>query len=91
MPISSIIKNSRFLASKIYSFIALKNNIEEDKEILFSKLQANIIIDLARTISKENRYFNILMVCGLASALYYLKIPYSLSLIGDSDLGKSSL
>ena len=41
---------------------------------------------LARTISNENRFYNMLMVCGLATALNSLKICYTLSIIGDSDM-----
>ena len=85
LPISQLIENSRFLTSKIYATVAQINFNDINDEILFSKLEANIIIDLARTISNENRYFNMLMVCGLAYALNYLSIPYTLSAIGDSD------
>ena len=85
LPISQLIESSRFLTSKIYTMVAQINFDDVNDEILFNKLEANIIIDLARTISNENRYFNMLMVCGLASALHFLKIPYTLSAIGDSD------
>ena len=85
LPISKLIENSRFLTSKIYSTVSQINYNDIDDEILFKKLEANIIIDLARTISDENRYFNMLMICGLASALNFLEIPYTLSAIGDSD------
>ena len=74
------------MTSKIYTTVSQINYNDISDEILFNKLEANIIIDLARTISNENRYFNMLMVCGLAYALYSLKIPYSLSIIGDSDM-----
>ena len=85
LPISQLIENSRFLTSKIYATVAQINFNDINDEIPFNKLEANIIIDLARTISNENRYFNMLMVCGLAFALNYLSIPYTLSAIGDSD------
>ena len=85
LPISQLIENSRFLTSKIYATVAQINFNDINDEILFNKLEANIIIDLARTISNENRYFNMIMVCGLAHALNYLSIPYTLSAIGDSD------
>jgi len=85
LPISQLIENSRFLTSKIYATVAQINFNDINDEILFDKLEANIIIDLARTISNENRYYNMLMICGLACALYFLNIPYTLSAIGDSD------
>ena len=85
LPISKLIENSQFLTSKIYATVAQINFNDINDEILFNKLEANIIIDLARTISNENRYYNMLMVCGLATALNFLKIPYTLSAIGDSD------
>lgn len=85
LPISKLIENSRFLSSKIYGTVAQINYNDINYEILFNKLEANILVDLARTISNENRYFNMLMVCGLASALNFLKIPYTLSVFGDSD------
>ena len=85
LSISSLIENSRFLTSKLIATVSQFNVVDEKYEILFNKIEANIIFDLARTISNENRYFNMLMVCGLANALYSLKISYSLSIIGDSD------
>jgi len=85
LPISKLIENSRFLTSKLYATVAEINFNDINDEILFNKIEANILIDLARTISNENRYYNMLMVCGLASALNFLKIPYTLSAIGDSD------
>ena len=82
MAITSLIENSRFLASQIIATASKINIKEGSDEILFNKLEANIIVDLARTISNENRFFNILLVCGLVSALYSIKIPYTLSIIG---------
>ena len=85
LPISKLLENSRFLASKIYATVAQINYNDTNNEFIFNKLEANIMIDLARTISNENRYLNMLMICGLATALNFLKIPYTLSVIGDSD------
>lgn len=50
LPISQLIENSRFLTSKIYATVAQINFNDVNDEILFNKLEANIIIDLARTI-----------------------------------------
>lgn len=85
LPISKLIEDSRFLISKIYSRVAQMNNDEENKEIPFKKLEANIIVDLTKSITDENRYFNMLLICGLTIALNSLKINYTLSLMGDSD------
>ncbi len=83
---SSLFENSKFLSSKIIATVSQINSNEENEEIPFNKIEANILIDLARTISNENRFFNMLMVCGLAYALYSLKISYTLNIIGDSDM-----
>ena len=85
LPILELIEKSRFLTAKIYSTVASLNYNETEKEIPFNKVEAHILVDVARTISIENRYFNMLLICGLVTALNYLKIPYSLSLIGDSN------
>ena len=85
LSISELIENSKFISSKIFEIIAKWNYEDIDKEILSNKLEANILVDVARTLSNENRYFNMLIVCGLTTALYYLNIPYTLSLIGDSN------
>ena len=85
LPIKELLIKSRPLSSKIYIRVSELNYDESVNEILFKNLEAHILVDVARTISKENRYFNMLLVCGLASALNYLRIPYSLSLIGDSN------
>jgi hypothetical protein len=84
LSISKLIENSRFLAYKIYSAVAQLNYKETDNEILFNRLEANILLDTSRTISNENRFYNMLIICGLTTALSYLHIPYTLALIGDS-------
>ena len=86
LPIYKILENSRFLSSLILANISQINFNEGKDEIVFGKIEANIIVDLARTISNENRYFNMLMVCGLATALSYISIPYALFIIGDSNM-----
>ena len=83
-PIIELMQKSRFLTSKIYTKVAQFNYNETDKEIPFKNIEAHILFDVARTITIENRYFIMFLICGLASALNSLKIPYSLSLIGDS-------
>ena len=86
LPITNLIKISRFLSSKIYNTVANINSTNQTKyEILFNKIEANILLDVAQTIKDENRFLNLLMICGLVTALNSLKISYSLSLIGDSD------
>ena len=85
LPIKKLLENSQFLTSKIYSTVAKINNDEIKTEILFKKLEVNILLDVAKTINDENRCFNMLMICGLTTALNFIKIPYTLSLIGDSN------
>ncbi len=48
-------------------------------------LEVNILIDCARTISDNDKYFTMIEICGLTTAFYYLEIPYLISVIGDSE------
>ena len=88
LSVINLLENSKFLSSKIYNIVANINNEdyrEQKYEILFNKIEANILLDVTKTIKKETRYLNMLLICGLTQALFYLNIPYSLSLIGDGD------
>jgi hypothetical protein len=85
LPIKELLIKSRPFSSKIYKRVSELNYEKTKEEIHFKNLEVHILVDVARTISKENRYFNMLLICGLASALNYLRIKYSLSLIGDSN------
>ena len=80
-PIKKMIKTSEYLSNLIISQVSLMN-LEE--ECPFKDLEVNILIDCARTISENEKFFTMLQVCGLTTALFYLEIPYLISIIGDS-------
>ena len=83
--VNELIEKSKFLSSKILASINKINSEQENLEFNFDKLEINILFDCARLISDENKYINLLLVCGLVKCFYCLGISYSLSLIGDSD------
>ena len=55
------------------------------KNIPFENIEVNLIIDCSRYLSDETKYFNMIILCGIAVALNCLKIKYSLGLMGDGD------
>jgi len=80
-PINKLIENSQILAERIFIEVA-KLNLKY--EIPYKNLEANILIDCARTISNNEKYFVMFQVCALATVFHSLEIPYLISLIGDS-------
>ena len=44
-----------------------------------------ILIDCSGYINKENKLFNIHIICGLTEALYGIGMPYSVALISDEN------
>ena len=75
-PIYEYYNYSKILATElIEKIIKLKINNE--------KIYINILSDSSFFISEKNKIFNIYLICGLTIALNFLKIPYSLILIGD--------
>ena len=80
-PINKLIENSQFLAARILVEIS-KLNLKH--EIKYKNLEVNILIDCARTITDSEKYFFMFQVCALATAFHSIKIPYLISLIGDS-------
>ena len=85
LPVIDLLEDSRFITSRIITSISQYNVDQENFEINFSNLEIHILFDCTRLISNENKYFNLLLICGLANCCYSLGISYSLSLIGDSD------
>ena len=85
MPIIDLLEESKFITSRLITSISQFNADQENYEINFKNLEINILFDCTRLISNENRYFNLLLICGLVNCCYSLGIQYSLSLIGDSD------
>ena len=55
-----------------------------DNECPFKDLEINILIDCARTINDNDKFFTMIEICGLTTAFNYLEIPYLISVIGDS-------
>ena len=75
-PIYEYYNYSKILATElIEKIIKLKIN---NKNICI-----NVLSDSSFFISEKNKIFNIYLICGLTIALNFLKIPYSLILIGD--------
>ena len=85
LTVNEIIEKSKFLTSKLIAYISQINSDQKNYEFNFNKIEINILFDCARLISDENKYINILLICGLVKCCYSLGISYSLSLIGDSD------
>ena len=85
MPIKDFIEESRFISSRLITSISQFNVDQDNFEINYKNIEVNILLDCAIIISNENKYFNMLLIFGLANCCYSLGIPYSLSLIGDSD------
>ena len=44
-----------------------------------------ILIDCSGYINKENKLFNMHIICGLTEALYGIGMPYSVALISDEN------
>ncbi len=75
-PIYEYYNYSKILATElIEKIIKLKINNE--------KIYINILSDSSFFISEKNKIFNIYLICGLTITFNFLKIPYSLILIGD--------
>ena len=77
---NKIIELSEPISSEIIIELS-KKNLKEF--IPFKELEVNLLIDCSRYISDDAKYFNIIIICGIAMALNALKIKYSLGLIGD--------
>ena len=80
IPINQILEDSKFIAAKLYYFAQSANL---NQEIPFNNTEANIIIDVSRTIGDNDKLFNILLLCGISLGLNSLEIPYAITLIGD--------
>ena len=85
LPIIDLLEESRFITSRLITSISQYNVDQENYEINFNNLEIHILFDCTRLISNENKYFNLLLICGLVNCCHSLGISYSLSLIGDSD------
>ena len=80
--LQTLIDESCPLAILLYSSVSDKL---KENNIPLNKIEVNILVDCARIISNDIKYYNMLIVCGLSVALHTLEIPFSLSLIGDKD------
>ena len=76
----NIISISTPISAAIINEISKKNLKEY---IPFKELEVNLLIDCSRYISKEGKYFNVILVFGIAMALNALKIKYSIGLVAD--------
>ena len=80
IPINQLLEDSKFIAAKLYYFAQSANL---NQEIPFNSTEANIIIDVSRTIGDNDKLFNVLILCGISLGLNSLEIPYAITLIGD--------
>jgi hypothetical protein len=79
--IMKLLEDSEYLSYEIIYRISQQNL---KNEFPFKKLEVNILLDCARTISETEKAHVMLQVCALATAFYSLEIPYLISLVGDS-------
>ena len=70
-------------SSKYISQIFIKNFTEND--IPFLNEGVTILIDCSGYINKENKLFNMHLICGLTEGLYSIGMPYSVALISDEN------
>ena len=80
--LDELLNISETISSKII-IEASKRNIT--KNIPFEDIEVYFIIDCSRYLSEEVKYFNMIILCGIAVALNCLKIKYSLGLMGNDD------
>lgn len=73
-----MISNSGYISQMI-----IKNIYEND--IPFLNIGVSILIDCSGYINKENKLFNMLLICGLTEALNSIGISYSVALISDEN------
>ena len=79
--INKLLESSEFLSNRIFLTISQLNVLHE---IPYKNLEVNILLDCARTIGDEEKFFVMLQVCALTTVLYSLEIPYLISVVGDS-------
>ena len=76
--IESMISYSSYI-SQIFIKYAIEYNIP------FLNEGVAILIDCSRYINKENKLFNMHLICGLTEGLNAIGIPYSVALISDDN------
>ena len=79
--INKLLESSEFLSNKMFLSVSQLNLTYE---IPYKKLEVNILLDCARTIGDEEKFYVMLQVCALTTVLYSLEIPYLISVVGDS-------
>ena len=82
IPVNQIIEDCKFIAAKLFSISQIVNL---KQEIPFHNTEANILIDVSRTIGDNDKLFNMLLLCGISLGFNSLKIPYAITLIGDGE------
>ena len=78
LTIENMISKSGYISQMI-----IKYSYEND--IPFLNEAASILIDCSGYINKENKLFNMHLICGLTEALNSIGIPYSVALISDEN------
>ena len=76
--IKDMVESSKYI-SQIFIKFFQHNNIP------FSNEGVTILIDCSRYINKENKLFNMHLICGLTEGLYSMRMSYSVALISDEN------
>ena len=79
--IYKLLESSEFLSSRIISNIS---KLSLTNEIPYKDLEINILLDCARTITDNEKFFVMFQVCALTTVFYSLEIPYLISVVGDN-------
>ena len=68
-----------------YSSYISQNFIKYTIESNIPFLNEGVVIDCSGYINKENKLFNMHLICGLTEGLNVIGIPYSVALISDDN------
>jgi len=78
LKIEKMISNSISISQMFIKFAS-------ENDIPFSNEGVAILIDCSGYINKENKLFNMYLICGLTEGLNAIGIPYSVALISDEN------
>ena len=76
--INDMIDSSKYISQMFIKFFS-------ENDIPFLNEGVSILIDCSGYINKDNKLFNMHLICGLTEGLNAIGIPYSVSLISDEN------
>ena len=79
LTIEDMITNSRFISESFLKFVS-------ENDVPFLNEGVCLLIDCNGYINKENKLFNMFLICGITEGLYSIGIPYSVALISDENV-----